>query len=73
LSQVRVGQSDPGRLLVPERFTTPCTREHLESMGYDLETVDRVYNPTMAIWFDRDNDTMQGGASDYGDDYGIAW
>ncbi|NBB69523.1 MAG: gamma-glutamyltransferase family protein [Alphaproteobacteria bacterium] len=66
-------QSEPGRLLVPERFTTPYTREHLEAMGYDLETVDRVYNPTMAIWFDRENGTMQGGASDYGDDYGIAW
>jgi gamma-glutamyltranspeptidase/glutathione hydrolase len=42
-------------------------------MGYDVDLVDRVYNPTQAIWFDWENGTMQGGASDYGEDYGIAW
>jgi gamma-glutamyltranspeptidase/glutathione hydrolase len=66
-------QSEPGRLLVPEAHTTPYTREALREMGYDVEVVERVYNPTMGIWFDRDNGTMQGGASSYGDDYGIAW
>ncbi|MDX1626816.1 MAG: gamma-glutamyltransferase [Wenzhouxiangellaceae bacterium] len=66
-------QAEPGRLLVPADLTTPYTREQLRAMGYDLETVERVYNPTMGIWFDRDNGTMQGGVSNYGDDYGIAW
>jgi len=66
-------QSEPGRLQLPRGHTTPYTRETLEAMGYDVEVVDRVYNPTMGIWFDRENGTMQGGASDYGDDYGIAW
>ena len=66
-------QSEPGRLQVPEAHTTPYTRAALEEMGYDVETVERVYNPTMGIWFDRDNGTMQGGVSNYGDDYGIAW
>jgi gamma-glutamyltranspeptidase/glutathione hydrolase len=66
-------QSEPGRLQLPLERTTPYTREALEAMGYDVEVVDRVYNPTMGIWFDWENGTMQGGASDYGDDYGIAW
>jgi gamma-glutamyltranspeptidase/glutathione hydrolase len=42
-------------------------------MGYDVELVERTYNPTTAIWFDQDEGVMHGGASDYGDDYGIAW
>jgi gamma-glutamyltranspeptidase / glutathione hydrolase len=66
-------QAEPGRLQVSREFTTPYTREQLRKMGYDLETVDRVYNPTTAIWFDFDNGTMQGAASDFAEDYGIAW
>ncbi|MDZ7789275.1 MAG: gamma-glutamyltransferase [Xanthomonadales bacterium] len=66
-------QAEPGRLEVPQAMTTPHTREALSKMGYDVEVVDRVYNPTQAIWFDFENGTMQGGASDYGEDYGIAW
>jgi len=27
----------------------------------------------MGIWFDTGHGTMQGGVSNYGDDYGIAW
>jgi len=38
-----------------------------------VELVSRTYNPTTAIWFDAEHGTMQGGASDQGDDYGIAW
>ena len=66
-------QAEPGRLLVAEEWTTPYTRARLNAMGYDLEVVDRVYNPTQAIWLDFENGTMQGAASDYGEDYGIAW
>ncbi|QKK03381.1 MAG: gamma-glutamyltransferase family protein [Pseudomonadota bacterium] len=66
-------QAEPGRLEVPREMTTPHTREQLEKMGYRVEVVDRVYNPTTAIWFDSDNGTMQGAASDFGEDYGIAW
>ena len=66
-------QAEPGRLQVPANHVTPYSIEQLEQMGYDVEVVDRVYNPTQAIWFDWENGTMQGGASDYGEDYGIAW
>jgi len=66
-------QAEPGRIQLPEEHVTPYTRAQLKKMGYAVEVVDRVYNPTQAIWFDFENGTMQGGASDYGEDYGIAW
>ncbi|MDX1555505.1 MAG: gamma-glutamyltransferase, partial [Xanthomonadales bacterium] len=66
-------ESQPGLIELSERHVTPDTRERLRAMGYTVEVLDRVYNPTMGIWFDWDNGTLQGGASDYGDDYGIAW
>src|SRR5699024_7013639 len=65
-------QAEPGRIEVP-RSLSPYTVDQLREMGYDVAPVERVYNPTQAIWFDFDNGTMQGGASDYGEDYGIAW
>ena len=66
-------QAEPGRLQLPADHVTPYTIEALGKMGYDVEVVERVYNPTQAIWFDWENGTMQGAASDYGEDYGIAW
>jgi gamma-glutamyltranspeptidase/glutathione hydrolase len=42
-------------------------------MGYTVEVVDRTYSPTTAIWFDRENGSFWGGASEQGDDYGLAW
>jgi gamma-glutamyltranspeptidase / glutathione hydrolase len=65
-------QAEPGRLEVTP-LVSPYTRAALARMGYQVEVVDRTYNPTTAIWFDQDNGTMHGGASDYGDDYGIGW
>lgn len=65
-------QAQPGRLQVTDQVAA-YTREQLTAMGYDVELVERTYNPTTAIWFDFEHGTMQGGASDQGDDYGIAW
>lgn len=65
-------QSEPGRLQVTPRVA-PEVREKLQEMGYAVETIDRTYSPITAIYFDRANGTMWGGASDYGDDYGVAW
>jgi len=65
-------QAQPGRLQLTDQVA-PVTREQLSAMGYEVELVTRTYNPTTAIWFDFEHGTMQGGASDQGDDYGIAW
>jgi len=65
-------QSEPGRLeLTPK--VSEWTRAELGRMGYKVEIVDRTYSPVTAIWFDHDNNSMWGGASEQGDDYGIAW
>ena len=45
----------------------------LRAMGYHVDVVERTYNPTTAIWIDHKHGAMHGAASDYGDDYGIAW
>lgn len=65
-------QAEPGRLQVSP-LVSPYAREQLEKMGYQVELVPRTYNPTTAIWFDHQHGTMHGAASDYGDDYGMAW
>jgi gamma-glutamyltranspeptidase/glutathione hydrolase len=64
--------AEPGRLQVTHKVPE-WVREELRTMGYEVETVDRTYSPITAIWFDRENGTMWGGASDYGEDYGLAW
>ncbi|MEM8943131.1 MAG: gamma-glutamyltransferase, partial [Pseudomonadota bacterium] len=65
-------KSEPGRLAVTEQLP-PYTRERLKQMGYDVEVVKRTYSPITAILIDPEQKTFQGGASDYGDDYGLAW
>ena len=49
------------------------TRTELGRMGYSVETVERTYSPITAISFDPETGTMWGGASDSGEDYGVAW
>jgi gamma-glutamyltranspeptidase/glutathione hydrolase len=65
-------KSEPGRLQVTPAVS-PWVRHQLQEMGYLVETVDRTYSPITAIYIDRENGTFWGGASDYGEDYGIAW
>jgi gamma-glutamyltranspeptidase/glutathione hydrolase len=65
-------QAEPGRVEVTP-MVAPFTIAELERMGYDVDVVERTYNPTTAIWFDHELGVMHGAASDYGDDYGIAW
>jgi len=65
-------QAEPNKIQVPP-LVSAHTRAELAGMGYAVEAVERVYNPTTAIWFDHEHGAMHGAASDYGDDYGIAW
>jgi len=65
-------KAEPGRIQVTDRVPV-WVRDNLSRMGYRVETVDRTYSPITAIYLDNENGTMWGGASDYGEDYGVAW
>lgn len=65
-------KSEPGRLAVSPLLPA-WVRGDLGDMGYKVEADKRPYSPITAIYFDSENGSMWGGASDYGDDYGIAW
>ena len=65
-------ESEPGRLAVSP-LLPEWVRSELGGMGYKVEANKRPYSPITAIYFDRQNGSMWGGASDYGDDYGVAW
>ena len=65
-------RAQPGRILLNEA-TPPWVRKELTKMGYDPIYRERTSGPINAIYFDRKRGTFQGGASDFGDDYGIAW
>ncbi|MCP5183601.1 MAG: gamma-glutamyltransferase [Pseudomonadales bacterium] len=62
----------PGRLAVRKDLPAE-TQEALRGKGYELELLDRTSGPINAIWFDQQRGVMQGGSSDFGEDYGIAW
>ncbi len=65
-------RSEPGRILVREDLPDGV-HDPLRSMGYRIETAPRTSGPITAILFDRDQGTMWGAASDYGEDTGIGW
>ena len=62
----------PGRLLL-HNGVPDWVRRELRDMNYTLTFGSRTSGPITAIEFDREHGTMWGGASDHGDDYGIAW
>jgi gamma-glutamyltranspeptidase/glutathione hydrolase len=65
-------RTEPGRLIL--RADTPAwVQAELARMGYAVELWEQTSGPITAIYFDQRHGTMWGGASDYGDDYGIAW
>ena len=47
--------------------------DDLIKKGYKLQFRDRTSGPINAIFFDNINKTFQGGSSNFGEDYGIAW
>ena len=64
--------AEPGRLVVRDDVPAWVSAK-LRDMGYDVELRRRTSGPITAIVFDHEHGTMWGGASDYGEDYGIAW
>ena len=65
-------QSEPGRLLLRDDVPD-WVQSKLGKMGYQVETRERTSGPITAIHFDAENGMFWGGASDFGEDYGIAW
>ena len=65
-------ESRPGRILLADSMP-PWTRSELKKMGYELTFEERTSGPINAIFFDRAHNTMWGGSSNHGEDYGIAW
>jgi hypothetical protein len=56
---------------VPERPSGAAARfAHCRCLAFHGK---RVNSPITAIYFDPETGTMWGGASDYGEDYGVAW
>jgi gamma-glutamyltranspeptidase/glutathione hydrolase len=68
------GQHDsrPGRLQLNERIPI-WVRDDLRSRGYSLEFATHTSGPITAIMWDRRNRAFWGAASNFGEDYGIAW
>jgi gamma-glutamyltranspeptidase/glutathione hydrolase len=65
-------RSEPGRMTV-RSDVPPWVRSELKKMGYTPEPKAKTSGPITAIFVDQQNQTLQGAASDYGEDYGIAW
>jgi gamma-glutamyltranspeptidase/glutathione hydrolase len=64
--------AEPGRIEV--RSDVPAwVVEELEGMGYSVERRERTSGPITGIWFDWENGAMWGGASEFGEDYGVGW
>lgn len=65
-------RAQPGRILLNEAVPA-WIRQELAAMGYAAEYRERTSGPITAIHFDREAGILRGGASDYGEDYGIGW
>jgi len=65
-------KTEPGRLTLNEAVPA-WVRQELQSMGYRLDYQRLTSGPINAIFFDWKNGSMWGGASNHGEDYGIAW
>ena len=65
-------ENKPGELLLHDS-TPQFIRKELIRKGYKLQFRNKTSGPINAIFFDSINKTFQGGSSDFGEDYGIAW
>ena len=65
-------RAEPGRMTLTHEVPSWVRRE-LRRMGYRLDFVEKNSGPITAIYFDQEHGTLWGGASNHGEDYGIAW
>ena len=65
-------KAEPGRITLSDEVPSWVRRE-LARMGYRLDFVKKNSGPITAIYFDQAHGTLWGGASNHGEDYGIAW
>jgi len=64
--------ASPGRLRLNEKIPQKI-RDNLANMGYKLDYRKYTSGPINAIYYDWVHGTFWGGASNFGEDYGIAW
>ena len=62
----------PGNLLLSDK-TPEAVRTELIKMGYKLTFGGKTSGPINAIWFDWKHESLWGGSSNNGEDYGIGW
>jgi gamma-glutamyltranspeptidase/glutathione hydrolase len=62
----------PGQILLNTN-TKESVRDELIKMGYSLSFGERTSGPVNAIYFDWKHNSLWGGSSNHGEDYGIAW
>lgn len=65
-------ETQPGMILLHESIPD-WIRKDLKGKGYDLTFEARTSGPINAIYFDHKHNTMWGGSSHHGEDYGISW
>lgn len=71
-SKITDRQPRPGEILISSK-TSEKTKEKLKEMGYIITTGERTSGPINAIYFDKKHQTIWGGSSNNGEDYGIGW
>ena len=65
-------KAEPGRVTLNDEVPS-WVRRDLSHMGYKLDFAKKTSGPITAIYFDPAHRTFWGGASNHGEDYGIAW
>jgi gamma-glutamyltranspeptidase/glutathione hydrolase len=66
-------ETKPGELKLKRGSVSDYTVSQLRKMGYNVDFGRRTSGPITAIWFDWKHQSFWGGASNFGEDYGIAW
>lgn len=74
LGGTKIGDRKPraGSMTLSSK-TPDWVRKELRAMGYILRFEDRTSGPINAIFFDTKHQSLWGGSSNHGEDYGIAW